>query len=589
MNGQFGSSNLPFPGIVISCRGSQACIRLATSTMTPHLRATVGKFVLLKHTLGGAVGMITEIKCDEARYDDSRAVDAVAEVMLIGEISGIAGQDVKFERGVRNYPAIGDEVDLLSCEELDLIQKPRSSQTIHIGAAGGDGTALVHIDPDALFTNHFAILGSTGVGKSSGMAIILNALMASRPNVRALLLDVHNEYGKCFGQNSTAIDVETLKLPFWLFNFDELTDALYGGRPPVLEELDILAEVIPVAKATYSALKAGPERQLLTRRQNRQTGFTVDTPCPFIIQDLIRLIDERMGKLENRATRMTHHRLMARIETVRNDPRYAFMFENANVGGDTMAQVLEQLFSVGSGRVGITVLKLADLPDEVVDAVICVVLRMAFEFGLWSGVSSPLLIICEEAHRFASADISSGFAPTRRALSRIAKEGRKYGVHLGLVTQRPAELDPTIVSQCNTLFMMRMANDRDQQLLRSAIPDSAANLLSFLPSLRTGEVIAAGEAIALPMRFEFNRLPNRDIPANDQMVQDRIGSHPRDLNAGLQTAIERWRKATSLSTPSTSPILEDASGDEDGERARQASLARDLHSLIRAETGAKRS
>src|SRR5690606_24151406 len=140
-------------------------------------------------------------------------------------------------------------------------------------------------------------------------------------------------------------DAQSLKLPFWLFNFEELTDAIYGGKPAVLEELDILAELIPLAKSSYSSIKSGSERSLLARRHPRQSGFTVDTPAPYMIQDLVSLIDDRMGKLENRATRMVHHRLMARIETIRNDPRYAFMFENANVGGDTMASVLGQLFS----------------------------------------------------------------------------------------------------------------------------------------------------------------------------------------------------------------------------------------------------
>jgi len=123
------------------------------------------------------------------------------------------------------------------------------------------------------------------------------------------------------------------------------------------------------------------------------------------------------------------------------------------------------------------------LPAEVVDSVVSVLCRMAFDFGLWSDGVSPMLFVCEEAHRYASADRSIGFGPTRKAVSRIAKEGRKYGVYLGLVTQRPAELDATIISQCNTLFAMRLANERDQTLLRSAVSDAAANLLSFVPSL----------------------------------------------------------------------------------------------------------
>src|SRR5207247_1790261 len=154
-------------------------------------------------------------------------------------------------------------------------------------------------------------------------------------------------------------------------------------------------------------------------------------------------------------------------------------------------------------------------PSEVVDAVVSVLGRMAFDFGLWSDGALPLLFICEEAHRYASADKTIGFGPTRRAISRIAKEGRKYGVFLGLVSQRPAELDPTIISQCSTLFVMRMSNDRDQALIRSAVSDAAANLLSFIPSLGTREVFAFGSGVAIPSRLTFKELPAALRPSSE--------------------------------------------------------------------------
>ncbi|MFB2553763.1 ATP-binding protein [Ensifer soli] len=569
---------------VISCRGSKAKIGFAIASGIPGARATVGQFILVRQGKGGAVGMINEVSSGKAMASEGHEV--VADIDLMGEIVVDAGGRLGFDRGVRHYPAIGDQVELLPQDALDLIQGSFAGPAIRVGSVAGDGTHPVSIDADGLYAKHFAVMGSTGVGKSSGTAVILNALVAARPKVRILLLDVHNEYTHCFDRRASVIDAKTLRLPFWLFNFDELTDAIYGGRPAVMEELDILAELIPVAKSTYSALKSGAERTLLTRRQTRQSGFTVDTPSPFLIQDLIKLIDERMGKLENRATRMVHHRLMTRIETVRNDPRYAFMFENANVGGDTMAQVLEQLFSVGTDRSGITLLKLAELPGEVVDAAVCVILRMAFEFGLWSDGGSPLLIVCEEAHRFASADPGSGFAPVRRILCRIAKEGRKYGVHLGLVTQRPAELDPTIVSQCSSLFMMRMANDRDQQLLRSAMADSAANLLNFLPSLGTGEVIAAGEAIALPMRFAFDRLPARQLPASDQ-IEARGGENGGfGAQDQVNRAIERWRKASSVGAGAIGS-LDESRGGQDTETG-QSAVNRALHAALRNDVGSSR-
>ena len=250
-----------------------------------------------------------------------------------------------------------------------------------------------------------------------------------------------------------------------------------------------------------------------------------------------------MGKLENRSSAMSHHRLMTRIDAIRNDPRYEFMFRQASLGGDTMAAVLNQVFSLSSEDKSLTILKLASLPDEVVDAVVCVLARLAFDFALWSDGAIPILLACEEAHRYASADQHSGFAPARRALKRIAREGRKYGVHLCLVTQRPAELDPTIISQCSTFFVMRMTNDADQALLRSAVSEAAANLLGFVPSLGAQEAIGIGEGLPLVARITFATLPREAIPQSELGARGE-GERPQERGEIVRSAIERWRRAT---------------------------------------------
>ena len=168
---------------------------------------------------------------------------------------------------------------------------------------------------------------------------------------------------------------------------------------------------------------------------------------------------------------------------------------------------------------------------------------MAFDLGLWSEGAVPLLLVCEEAHRYAAADRSIGFGPTRRSISRIAKEGRKHGIFLGLVSQRPAELDATILSQCSTLFAMRMTNDRDQAIVRSAVSDGAANLLAFLPSLGTGEVFAFGEGVALPTRLKLKHLPPHLLPKSDA-VSGRAGVEAGINQDFLARVLDRWRAAT---------------------------------------------
>src|SRR6202012_4315349 len=366
-----------------------------------------------------------------------------------------------------------------------------------------------------------------------------------RPNLRIFLLDAHNEYGRCFGDQAHVVNPGNLKLPFWLFNFEELVDVIFGGRSPGVEdEFQILAELIPIAKSMYVQYQTVGSRTSAKKLDSKNTGFTVDTPVPYRLADLVSLIDDRLGKLENRSSRMKYFKLIMRIEAVSNDPRYNFMFENANVGGDTMAEVISSLFRLPANGRPMTIMQLAGFPAEVVDSVVSVLCRMAFDFGLWSDGASPLLFVCEEAHRYAPADSRIGFGPTRRALSRIAKEGRKYGVFLGLVTQRPAEIDPTIISQCSTLFVMRLSNDRDQALIRSAVSDAAANLLSFIPSLGTREVFAFGAGVPLPTRMKFRELTPEERPTSEAGGDTRTapGTSP-DRNL-IDTVIDRWRAAT---------------------------------------------
>ena len=530
---------------VLSVHGSQVSLGLPPTSLDENdgTHATVGKFMGIRRGKSFLVAMVTKVSIETPAIAREMGYAATAELDLLGEIKIQPGGAAQFQRGITDYPAIGDPALPVTSRELRLIYDKSGSDTIELGHLQQDLGIAAHADVDEMLSKHFAVLGTTGVGKSSGVALILQQILKARPNLRIFLLDGHNEYGHCFGTSAQVLNPRNVRLPFWLFNFEEIVDVIFGGRPGVEEEIEILSEVIPVAKSSYTQQKA-PDRLSVKRNDPRSTGYTVDTPVPWRLQDLVGLIDERMGKLENRSSRMKYHRLISRIETVRNDPRYAFMFENANVGGDTMAEVLRQLFQLPPNTKPMTIMQLAGFPAEVVDSVVSVLCRMAFDFGLWSDGAVPLLFVCEEAHRYASADRTIGFGPTRRALSRIAKEGRKYGVFLGLVTQRPAELDPTIISQCSTLFAMRMANDRDQAILRSAVSDAAANLLAFVPSLGTREVLAFGEGVALPTRLKFGELPDDLLPRSEAVINARMECGRGTSGDFLDSVIERWRGAT---------------------------------------------
>ncbi len=529
-------------GRVTAVTGSQATVELNARVAGEH--PTVGKYMGLMMGKSIIIGMITEVgEQAMAAAGNGATFRKVARLDLIGELRAEAGT-ARFQRGVTEYPNIGDGAQLLPERALRTVYGAADADRAHIGDLQQNPNIPVSIDIDQLVSRHFAILGATGVGKSSGVAIILQKILDTRPNLRIFLVDPHNEYARCFGDKAQVLTPRNLRLPFWLFNFEETIDVFFGGRPGVDEEIEILSEVIPLAKAAYLQYRAGPASPLTKRRDPRDVGFTADTPVPYRIEDLITLLDERMGKLENRSSRMLYHKLIGRVQTFRNHPRYAFMFENANIGGDTMAEILGHLFRLPPEGKPMTIMQLAGFPAEVVDAVVSVLCRMAFDFGLWSDGVAPLLFVCEEAHRYAPADKQVGFGPTKRALSRIAKEGRKYGVFLGLVTQRPAEIDPTIISQCSTLFVMRLANDRDQALIRSAVSDAAANLLSFIPSLGTREVFTFGSGLALPTRMRFQELPAEIRPNSEASGDTRSDAGTNISRDLISTVIERWRSAS---------------------------------------------
>src|SRR6266700_803748 len=294
-------------GRVISVRGSLARVGLlATGRMAvSEIRATVGRFVSIRCASSVTVAMITEVSCEDLPNSDNYI--ASASVDLLGEILG-GPERPKFQRGVTNYPTIGDTVELITNQELRTVYAPSGSDQIDIGTLQQDRSVTAFVDVEEMLSKHFAVLGSTGVGKSTGVSLLLNEILKARPNLRIFLLDVHNEYGRCFGERALVINPRNLKLPFWLFNFEEIVDVLFAGRPGVPEELDILAEVIPVAKGIYTQYQS-VDRISLKRVDPRTVGYTMDTPVPYRLVDLISLIDERMGKLENRSSRIIYHKL----------------------------------------------------------------------------------------------------------------------------------------------------------------------------------------------------------------------------------------------------------------------------------------
>jgi DNA helicase HerA-like ATPase len=218
------------------------------------------------------------------------------------------------------------------------------------------------------------------------------------------------------------------------------------------------------------------------------------------------------------------------------------MFETGLVVRDEFAALLGRILRVPANGRPLAILDLASIPSEVLNVVVAVICRLAFDFAVWGGQRMPLLLVCEEAHRYAPQDTALGFEPAKRALSRIAKEGRKYGISLGVISQRPSELASTILSQCNTVFAFRMSNERDQEIIQATLAEASSAMFSVLPFLGSSEAIAIGEGVPVPMRLRFDVLPEGERPlSNSAHFSDRWGAPDASELAELDRVVAAMR------------------------------------------------
>ena len=466
----------------------------------------------------------------------------IIEVEFFGELPKDAnGNPQSFRRGVSCYPSLGDILYRASTEELGKAYACDSEAVIRVGHIAQEPAIPAMIKIDEMLGKHFAVLGSTGTGKSCTVALILRRILEKNPQAHVLLLDVHREYAHAFSDMAEVIGPGNMNLPFWLLNFEEIVEILIGQQSNRETDVEVLRELIPVAKARYMNNQRR-DRSALHRQRDavEPSALGVDTPVPYRTSDLIGILDEHIGKLELRGELAPYKRLKARLESISRDPRYGFMFGSLTIQ-DTMSQVLARLFRIPVNGKPIAILELGGLPSEIINVVVSVLARLAFDFGVWNAGQIPITFVCEEAHRYVPVDRTLGFEPTKRAIARIAREGRKYGISLCIVSQRPAELDATILSQCNTIFAMRLANERDQQILRAGVSDAAGSLLEFMPTMGTGEAITFGEGVALPTRIKFDILPAEEWPRSNTASFTRNWAQVIPSNGFLNDIVMRWR------------------------------------------------
>jgi len=511
-------------GLVVAVNGSRATVAARMQDLISDAEQfwSVGELVSIYAKQSRIVCLVQEMVAQDRVWDPASNHYVHANVELLGEVIDVDGRPV-FRRGVASYPALGSVVNRIRQSDLAAIYDlgDRKASVIgnlvqaHIPAA---------VDIDAMLRRHFAIVGTTGVGKSTSIGILLRAAIKERPNMRIVILDPHNEYSSVFRRESSTVEASRFELPFWLFQFEEFLEVVYRGTPAPLEESDFLREAIADARENFSGAERGGG---LAKWNNRSEEGGADSPRPYRLADVLAQIDVEIGRLEPRYPRPALRNLKHRLEALSNDQNFRFMFGKAAVDA-RMDFVTRSLFRLHDTGKPVTILRMAGIPADVVNASVSVLSRLAFDLCVLHRGKQEVLVVCEEAHRYVPSDLSLGFHPTRRSIARIAKEGRKYGCYLGIVTQRPAELDPTILSQCSTIFAMRLSNASDQQIMRSAIPDNAAGALEFISALNNREAIAFGEAVATAMRMVFALqedalLPRMSTEWDETPGQDDVG------------------------------------------------------------------
>ena len=490
--------------------------------------AQIGALVKVPTLSSTAFGFIADLNFEYAGTDMQIAV---ADIDLLGELTGRAA-DAKFIRGISIYPVLGAPIFNATADDIKVIYAKPNSWTLQIGSLHQDAETPAYLMSQEFLSKHSAIVGTTGSGKSCALTLILRTLLTAHPNGHVVMLDPHGEYATAFDDIAELITPDTMQLPYWLLSFEEIVEVLCSTDPTARSrEAPILKEVIMAAKQDF----LGPGANA--------ASLTVDTPTPYRLTSVLQRISDAMGKLDRPDSSLPYLRLITTIENLRKDTRYAFMFEGLTVR-DNMAEILSLFLRIPVSGKPITILDISAVPSEIVNVVVSVLARLIFDFALHSerAEAIPILLVCDEAHRYIPRDESQSFEPTRRSISRIAKEGRKYGVSLCLVTQRPSELSESILSQCSTIFSLRMNNERDQKFVRSMLPDDAAGLLNVLPTLRQREAIVVGEGVAHPMRIRFADLQPHHRPKGEAANFPEAWQNDVKGRDFIGKIVERWRQ-----------------------------------------------
>lgn len=584
-------NNESFIGKVRSVTGSTIAIELDSNigSTLPIIGGVlyrvgqIGSFIKIPFGYVDLFGVVTQAGSDAIpeKLIDQDGIEFGSrwiKATLIGERTG-----KEFERGVAQFPIADDEVHLVTSDDLKLIYGGFDEEkSIVIGQVSASEGLAARIDIDKLVNRHCAILGSTGSGKSNSVSVVLEAIATKKDlsNARILLVDPHGEYGQILKDHSHIYKIgadkkkgeKELFIPYWALTFQELIKSFPGNLSEKQEEYireKVLEKKIQASKKMSSVSK--------------EEAITADSPIPFSIKQLwFELDDFERQTIEERGKPETHtldkgdlgdpetlksnkyapagnggaspflnksaQGILGFLNLMRNrllDQRYKFLYKLGDLTPDLNGEIKGDLDLLIKDWIGtdkpITILDLSSVPSEIMSSSSGSLLSIIYEFIYWGqnldvgGRQTPILFVLEEAHSYLKSGENS---ISSRIVQKIAKEGRKYGAGLLLVTQRPSELDETVLSQCGSVIALRMTNSNDRGHIRSAVEDSLNDLVDILPSLRTGEGLIMGECVKLPMRTRFSK--SKDSKSTDPLISKQWkGDPPSDDN--YQKVIVGWR------------------------------------------------
>ena len=583
-------------GVVRSISGTNVSVQLYKSLNSTisyingngYKIGQVGGFVKIPQGYVNLYGTIVQIGADaipESLRNDVGAGVRWMTVQLVGE--GAVGQP--FERGISQYPMIDDEVHIVTEEDLvNIYGREKGAEFVSIGTIAGAENIPALVDINKLITRHSAVVGSTGTGKSSTVAGLVNTLLSREkfPSSRIVLIDIHGEYGKTFKEKANVFRIipdseheKKLVVPYWAMSFDEFVDFTFGDvndsdRAQIAEYVlrlkkltirqnpgkydylnaDLITADTPVpfslrrlvlylyrlVFATHNAQPSGQKNceiddvfdivNTTEEFEERDGNKLIGSIDPFVLPTYKATVDKHiyLAKVTVSLKRQLLQ-LLARM----TDPRYDFILNPDVYASDekgTVGSDLDALLKEWYGDKQLSAFDVSGVPSSILIDIVGIMLRLMYDSLFWGrrmpqgARERPLLIVMEEAHNYLGTNNDNRAAAVVR---RIVKEGRKYGIGAMVVSQRPSEIDPTILSQCGTTISLRLTNSNDKGIVASTVSDNLSGLVNMLPILKTGESIIVGEAVRMPMRANVFFPPEALRP--DSQDPKVVGKEDEDL------------------------------------------------------------